>query len=78
VDRSPRWKPQQKILWAAVRRETGRGKDRSKLRDLFADERCTRQILDFLHTTDVERRMEPDGAREEARSEASEREKGEG
>jgi hypothetical protein len=38
-----------------VRRETGRGKDRFRLRDLFADERCSQAILDFLATTDVGR-----------------------
>jgi hypothetical protein len=37
-------------LWAAVRRETGRGKDRLKLRYLFADERCSQATLDFLAT----------------------------
>jgi hypothetical protein len=56
----PRWKPQQKILWAEVRRETGRGKKgRFKIRDLFAGERCTRQILDFLRATEVGRRTGP-------------------
>jgi hypothetical protein len=55
----PRWKPQQKILWAEVRRATGRGKNRFKIRDLFADERCTRPILDFLRTTEVGRRTGP-------------------
>jgi hypothetical protein len=46
----PRWKLQQKNLWAEVRRETGRGRSRFKIRDLFADERCTRAILSFLRT----------------------------
>jgi len=32
------WKPQQKILWGEVRKETGGGKDRFTVRDLFADE----------------------------------------
>jgi hypothetical protein len=36
-----------------VRGEAGRGKNRFKNRDLFADERCTRAILDFLRTTEV-------------------------
>jgi len=45
------WKSQQKTLWAEVRRATGNGKNRVKIRDLLADERCTRPILDFLHTT---------------------------
>jgi hypothetical protein len=54
-----RWTPQQKILWAEVRRQTGRGKNRFKIRDLFADERCTRSVLDFLRTTEVGRRIGP-------------------
>jgi len=35
----PEWKPQQKILWAEVKKETGRWKDRWKVRDLLADGR---------------------------------------
>jgi hypothetical protein len=46
----PHWERQQKILWAE---DTGRGKDRFKIRDLFADERCNQAVLDFLSTTDV-------------------------
>jgi hypothetical protein len=42
-------------LWVDMRRETGRGKDRFKIRDLSADERCSQTILDFLPTTDVGR-----------------------
>ena len=52
----PEWKPQQKILWAGVKKETGRWKDRWKVRDLLADGRCGRVVLDFLSTTDVGRR----------------------
>jgi len=44
----PHWKGQQKILWVEVRRDTRRGKERFKIRDLFADERCSQSILDFL------------------------------
>jgi hypothetical protein len=55
----PRWKPQQKILWAEVRKGTGRGKNRFKIRDLFADEWCTQPILEFLRTTEVGRRIGP-------------------
>jgi len=51
----PEWKAPQKILWAEVRKETGRWKDRWKIRDLLADERCSRAVLDFLSSTDVER-----------------------
>ena len=52
----PHWKRQQIILWAEVRRETGRGKDRFKIWDLLADARCSQAVLDFLSTTDVGRR----------------------
>jgi Zn-finger protein len=61
----PCWKPQQKILWAEVRKETGRGRSCFKIRDLFADERCTRSILDFLRATEVGRRTGPKQGREE-------------
>jgi len=37
----PQRKRQQKVLWAAVRKETGMGKDRFKIQNLFADLRCT-------------------------------------
>jgi len=33
-----RWRPRWGVLWAEVWGETGRGKDRFKIRDLFADE----------------------------------------
>jgi len=36
----PEWKAQQKIIWAAVLKETGRRKHRFKIRDLLADGRC--------------------------------------
>jgi len=53
------WKMQQKILWAEVRKATGRGKNRFTIRDLLADERCTRSVMDFLGTTKVGRRAGP-------------------
>jgi len=53
----PKWKPQQKILWAAVKKETGRWKDRWKVRDLMADGRCSWVVLDLLSSTDVGRRV---------------------
>jgi hypothetical protein len=58
----PRWEPQQKILWAEVRKATGGGRNRFKIRDLFGEERCTRPILDFLRSTEVGRRTGPKGA----------------
>jgi hypothetical protein len=66
----PAWKEQQKTLWAEVRKETGRWKSRWKVRDLLADERCSRVVLDFLSTTAVGR-LVPDPAEEDAHSEAS-------
>jgi hypothetical protein len=53
----PKWKPQQKILWAEVKKETGKWKRRWKVRDLLADGRCSRAVLDFLSATDVGRRV---------------------
>jgi len=49
---------QQKFLWAEVKKETGRWKDRWKERDLLAEWRCSRGVLDFLATTDVCRRVQ--------------------
>jgi hypothetical protein len=46
-------------------------KSRWKVRNLLADERCSRAVLDFLATTDVGRRV-PAPAEEDAQSEASE------
>jgi len=43
----PQWKRQHQALWAVVREETGRCKG------LFADERCSKAILDFLATKEV-------------------------
>jgi hypothetical protein len=53
------------------RKETGRGKRHWKVRDLLADERCSRVVLNFLATTDVGRRV-PAPAEEDVQSEASE------
>ena len=55
----PQWKSQQKTLWATVLEETkklpGPTRDRTKISELFADERCSQAILDYLVTTDVGR-----------------------
>jgi len=48
---------QQKILWAKMKKETGRWKSRWKNRDLLADGRCSQAVLDFLTATDVGRRV---------------------
>ena len=76
----PQWKSQQKTLWATVLEETKkllgptRGRDRTEIAELFADERCSQTILDFLATADVGRTAGPPVAEEEqgAASEASE------
>jgi hypothetical protein len=65
----PEWKAQQKILWAEMRKETGRGESRFTIRDLLADERCSQSVLDFLSTTDVGRLVPVE---DEAQSEVSE------
>jgi len=51
----PKWKMEQKILWAEVRKETGRWKSGWRIRDLFADRRCSQAVLDFLTSTDIGR-----------------------
>ena len=53
VKECPKWKMEQKILWAEVRKETGRWKSPWRIRDLFADTRCSQAVLDFLTSTDV-------------------------
>ena len=53
----PNWKPQQKILRAEAKKETRKWKDQWKVRNLLADGRCSRAVLDFLSTTDVGRRV---------------------
>ena len=61
----PQWKSQQKSLWVTVLEETKklpgptRGRDRTKIAELFADERCSQAILDFLATTDFGRTAGP-------------------
>jgi len=60
------WKKQQRILCKAVRAQTKRGRDRFRIADLSADERCTDAILGFLESTDVGRK-----AREEEWEQAS-------
>ena len=49
----------------------GEMESRWKVRDLLADERCSRAVLDFLSTTDVGR-LVPAPVEEDAQSEASE------
>ena len=41
------------MLWKAVRKQNKRGRDRFRMADLFADERCSKAVLRFLETTGV-------------------------
>jgi len=52
---SPGWKAQQKVLGAKVRKESRRWKSRWKIRDLLANGRCGRAVLDFLSSMVVGR-----------------------
>jgi len=63
---------QQKILWAEVLKETKRWKSRWTVRDLLADRRCGRAVLDILSSTDVGRLVPPLEERGDAGSEVSE------
>ena len=67
----PEWKMQQKILWAEVKKETKRWKNRWTVRDLLADGRCAQAVLDFFSSTDVGRVVLP-GEEGDAGSEVSE------
>jgi len=48
-----RWKDQQAQLWARVKEVTKRGKQKWRMGDLLADERCSPAVLDFLRSTYV-------------------------
>ena len=41
------------MLWKEVWKETERGKKWFAIRDLLADDRCSKAVLDFLSTTEV-------------------------
>jgi len=59
------------VLWKVVWKETGRGRSWFPIRDLLADDRCSRAVLDFLSTTDIGRlALAP--VEEDAQCEASE------
>jgi len=68
----PEWKAQQKIPWAEVLKGTKRWKSRWTVRDLLADRRCGRAVLDFLSSTDVGILVPPLEEKGDAGSEVSE------
>jgi len=50
-----KWKEQQHILWAEVRKATGGRKSRRTIRGLLTHERCSQAVTDILAATDVGR-----------------------
>ena len=61
----PTWRQQQKVLWKEVRKRTKRGRNRFRIADLFADERCSKTVLRFLDTTEVGKTVPKEGPTEE-------------
>jgi len=69
LKRCPKWKEEQRTLWKEVYKETGRGRERWKAHQLFAEVGCSQAVLDFLSSTDVGRivpAVEVDDAESEA------------
>jgi len=61
------------VLWQKVEEETGRGRERWKAHELFAEEgQCPQAILDFLSSTDVGKTVPPVAEDGDGGSEASE------
>ena len=56
-------------MWARVQKVTKRGKRKWKMAELFADER-SEEILEFLRTTDVNRKVPTEKAKEAGNSES--------
>jgi len=75
----PQWRSQQKTLWTTVLEETKklpgptRGRDRTNIAELLADERCSQAVLAFLANTDGGRTSGPPVASEASVWEARER-----
>jgi len=60
LKRCPRWKEEQKVLWQKVEEETGRGRERWKAHELFAEGgQCSQMILDCLSSTDIGKTVPP-------------------
>ena len=59
-------------MWREVYKETGRGKRRWRAHELFAEQRCSQALLDFLTATEMGRIVSPAGGEADAGSEASE------
>ena len=61
-----KWKSQQAILWAEVRKKTKKRKGQVQISELFAEEKCSPAVLDFPRCTGVSRTVpREDGENEE-------------
>ena len=61
-----KWKSQQAILWAEVRKKTKKRKGQVQISELFVEEKCSPAVLDFLRSTGVGRTVpREDGENEE-------------
>ena len=61
-----KWKSQQAILWAEVRKKTKKRKGEVQISELFVEEKCSAAQLDFLRSTGVGRAVpREDGENEE-------------
>jgi len=54
-----KWKDQQAAVWARVKEVTKKGKQKWRVGDLLADERCSPAVADFLRSTHVGRAAPP-------------------
>jgi len=66
------WKKEQKVLWEDVRKEIGKGRERWKVHELFAEVECSQAVLDILSSTEVGKIVPAESRDEDAESEASE------
>ena len=60
-----KWKSQQAILWAEVRKKTKKRKGQVQISELFAEEECSPAVLDFLRSTGVGKTVPREGGENE-------------
>ena len=72
LKRCPRCKSEQKTLWEEVWKEAGRGRWQWKAHELFAEQRCSQAVLDFLSVTEVGKTVPAEEREEDVESETSE------
>ena len=66
----PRWRKEQRTLWKEVWKEMGKARQWWKAHKLFADQRCSWAVLDFLASMEVGKTVP--AVEEDTRSEVSE------